>query len=141
MNYLIPQKKLSSWRLTQAFYPDGSTETLSGYNGDGFFSSHRRRQWEENARAKGAEIIDDAPNFVFYAHIKPTGYSRGRSSAIMEFDDKDGVHKFHAGMDGTFKILTALGSGKLKFVDDGYIFGVFTFVKQGTSIYIIPYED
>ena len=108
----------------------GVSRLLSGYNRVGRF-------YHDKAPAPGF-TWEEHPNIVFEAQIKTSRASRGRSSALVEFTDSDGLHTYQTGLSGLFEILRGLEAGNIT-IQNGWLTGTFTFQKQGQEIYLMPY--
>ena len=80
---------------------------------------------------------DEIDNFFFSTGIRAVGYSRGRSSVLVEFEDWLDDNKYFASVKGVELLLYALQDGNV-IVDDGYLYGVWTYKKMGSSIGIMP---
>jgi hypothetical protein len=83
--------------------------------------------------------------------LKPNSFGRGRSSVTQNFLDRDGPefpesewgerhHQYEMAAKATSELLSAIVDGKVV-VEDGHLVGVFTFVKQGDQISIVPYNE
>ena len=126
-----PKKKLirptwknpKSWNLLMK---DGVV--LSGYNGIGL----------GGYRYRTVETDDATDNFIFTARIRPTGVSKGQSSALTLFEDDDGVHKYEASTSAMYHILRAVASGDVIATKNDYLYGAWTFRKMGRTVSIWP---
>lgn len=120
MNIIKLNKK--TWTIPEA---DGII--YSGYNGFGLGMRFSRIEYNERE------------NIIFGARIRPTSVSRGQSSALVLFEDADGKHNYEASLKGMYQIVRAFIDGNLS-SSEGYIDGVWTFRKMGTTTSIWPVD-
>lgn len=121
----------TSWKLIkETNVATGQSRILSGYGGDGRFG------WPKEPKV--GFIREECSNIVFCATIAAARASRGRSSSLVEFEDRDGLHTYQTGTIGMFHFFKAIQEGRIV-VSDGWLIGTFTFAKQGKEIYLQPY--
>lgn len=73
--------------------------------------------------------------------LRPVCTSRGRSSAVMVWEDKDGF-QYNMSLSGGFKLLQMIVNNKVELdLDKGYVTQVFTQTKQGANYFIEVYDE
>ena len=120
------------WTISAAIDEEGMvSKLLSGYYGVGL---------ENNIHYKESDDYKEVPNFIFSASIAPISMSRGRSSVITKFSVKDTDIILEFGPKTVLTLIEAVIAGQIVVVD-GYLTGLFTFLKQGSSVYTTPWYD
>jgi len=86
-------------------------------------------------------LKEDRENFIFEStfDFNIANYNRSNKSVYLNVKDTNG-DKFHIGANGMFEVIVAIQNGIL-ILKDGKITGLWTFAKQGTEYYIIPYKE
>lgn len=82
--------------------------------------------------------VTEVDNFIFHANLMYTGNSRSRSAAMFHFKDADDNNKYNTGMKGLDLILKDVSIEQIKV--NGTYSGLWTFAKQGDSIYLMPHN-
>ena len=77
-------------------------------------------------------------NFFFVTGIKAVGSRRGQSSVLIEFDDWLDSNKYFASVIGVTFLLYAIQDGNIVRTEDGYLYGLWTFRKMGSTVSIWP---
>jgi hypothetical protein len=142
----IIKQSPKKWKI----YQDVKTGIIhSGYDEIGTLSMWgvKREYTEDGERWVTKWPRDSVPyelkpidNIIFHARIKPVKVTRGRSSALVFFEDRDHLHKYHTGLAGTMAIMKGVADEVIT-AKAGYLVGLWTFKKQGNGIYIFPAQE
>jgi hypothetical protein len=108
-------------------------------NAEGHFFTGYVSQWDYGSDAKAKDRMEIGTNAIIEGDFQIDGMSRGRSAANFSghFRDHPKV-SYEFGMQGTTQLLFLIQAGTFPIVD-GYIAGVWTFAKQGESVFMCPH--
>ena len=123
---IILADNVKRWKLVEDIQSDGFHNIITGPI---YPYSRSNQRVERN-------------NFIFEASLKYESFSRGRSSVAFQFIDIDEPRHFlYGGSQTMAQIVKFLQEGKLAVDPRGGIKGKFTFVKQGSEVYVMPYGE
>ena len=91
-------------------------------------------------------LVTFKPNFIFKADLRYEGFSRGRSALNIIWRDQTTGKTYMSGMSLLDSVLSGKSNIARGFEEDDdpselYLFGDFTFKKQGTSVLLIEHIE
>jgi hypothetical protein len=127
---IVTLPKQKSWGLIE--YPGRPGEFYTGY--DSYWPDHELN----HTLGSPKKSMQMGKNVVITGDFKVNSMSRGRSAATFSGTFRGSDFEYDFGMQGMVELMQLIQSDKFGIVD-GYISGVWTLAKQGTSIFLKPY--
>lgn len=110
---------------------------FTGYDGDVFIPI----EGVETSHCSRFKLCNRVDHSIKTLKVKPVCTSRGRSSAIMVWEDSEGF-QYNMSLSGGFTLIQLIVSSGVKIdIADGYITTTFVQTKQGANYFIEVYAD
>lgn len=140
MQVMFDHPKRTGWQLDRLAWPDGRAVLLVG---------HKLDRWSrlDHDTTRGARL-EQARNCVVRAAVKAVGQVTYGASPYLEFVERDGgiatltglgLGPLRLGTAAVTEILKAVADERLG-VEGGWITGLFTFAKSGTTVSLVPWD-
>jgi len=121
----IIKENKKNWKLlVRVDKQTGDIVEFAHWSSKGYYSPHL-----------GMKEIE---NFVFKGDLKYKSFYRGRSAVVFVFEDEQGIELMST-VSGIATLLDNITKGNIK-INNNRLTGFFTFMKQGNSFSIVPYE-